>query len=123
MMLDTAKAIGEYAVGRTQRELNTLSLLSESKWCRHLDPAERAAWGVIFVHGVDGPMNRQWKPIVAQAREGLLSPANPFESWSATLNAMLATYTRDHIGQHGYTQAHYDLLMEPWVEWVEEMEK
>ena len=34
-----------------------------------------------------------------------------FAAWAAAG----ALVTRDLIGQHGYTQAHYDLLVQPWA--------
>lgn len=36
-------------------------------------------------------------------------------AWGAAWGAALGLIVRDLIGQHGYTQAHYDLLTKPWA--------
>ncbi len=39
-------------------------------------------------------------------------------AWDAARGAAWGAATRDLIGQHGYTQAHYDTLTRPWREVV-----
>ena len=131
MMLDTARAIGEYAAKHTLGELEVLVEISNEAWSPNLDPSRNLAWTTIYKNYtliVKGKKQRslwkseEWNSIWRAALRSL-SSLTPDRAWDSIRDAMLATYTRDHIGQHGYTQAHYDLLMEPWVEWVEEMEK
>ena len=127
-ILDTATAIGEYAAKRTPDELRVLVEIERDLWDEYLYLAESAAWKVIHLYpSGDKIRSNKWNNIWRTAKVSLpslpLPPSMSSRVWNATLNAMLATYTRDHVGQHGYTQAHYDLLMEPWIEWVGEMDK
>lgn len=52
-------------------------------------------------------------------------PAVPFTVWDAIRDALLALSVRHLIGQHGFTQEHFDTLVGPWesvvgTEWTRE---
>ena len=51
--------------------------------------------------------------------------AVPVTVWAAARDAVVALAVRDLIGQHGFTQEHYDILVGPWesvigTEWTRE---
>ena len=71
-------------------------------WAAAHDAAREAAWGAWDAGSAD------WDT-----------------AWYATRDAVQALAVRDLVGQHGFTQEHYDALVGPWetvmgTEWTRE---
>jgi len=62
------------------------------------DDARDAAWAAVRAAAWDAAVAAAWDA-----------------AWAAVWDAAWALVTRDLIGQHGYTQSHYDLLTRPWA--------
>jgi hypothetical protein len=70
-------------------------------WDAAWDAARDAAWAAAR----DAAWAAAWAAAWDAARDA---------AWAAAWAAAGALAVRDLIGQHGFTQAHYDLLTEPW---------
>ncbi len=58
-------------------------------------------------------INAAWDAAWGAAR-GAAGDAARDAAWDAALGAAVALVSRDLIGQHGFTQTHYDTLTGPW---------
>lgn len=69
------------------------------------DDARASAWGVAWDAKRDVAGTAVWDVIWVVA---------PYAAGNAAGDAARALVIRDLIGQHGFTQAHYDILTSPW---------
>ena len=68
-----------------------------------------AAWGA--------DATRAWVAARSAARAAARAAArnnSPARSWGSPKDAIVALAVRDLIGQHGFTQEHFDTLVGPW---------
>ena len=85
------------------------------------DPAMDAAWAAKRVAAQDGVWDAAWSAARDAAWEAAWAAvwyaawdAARAAVWDAVWAAVWALTVRDLIGQHGFTQDHYDLLTGPW---------
>ena len=57
----------------------------------------------------------QWEPHVALVRRAAVLTDSEARSLASARDSATALAVRDLIGQHGFTQAHYDTLTGPWA--------
>ena len=69
------------------------------------DAARDASWGAIRDAARDASWNASWNAV-----RGAVRGAARDAAWGAALTLVV----RDLIGQHGFTQEHYDALTGPW---------
>jgi hypothetical protein len=83
-------------------------------WNAAQDAARDAAWVAAWVAAEDAARDAAWNAAWNAAQDAARDA-----DWAAARNAAgdaaRALAVRDLIGQHGFTQAHYNLLTEPWA--------
>ncbi len=89
------------------------------------DAAWDAAWGAAWAAARDAARAAARDAARAAARDAARAAARDAAwdaawgaAWDAAWDAAWGAVTRDLIGQHGYTQEHYDTLTRPWREAV-----
>jgi hypothetical protein len=83
----------------------------DAAWDAAWNAARDAAWAAAR----DAAGDAAWNAARDAAGDAAGDAARD-AAWAAARDAAWATVTRDLIGTAGYTQAHHDLLMAPWVE-------
>lgn len=79
---------------------------SDAAWDAAWDAAREAVWGAAWGAARDAARDAAREAVWDAAWEAV---------WDAAWGAAWALAIRDLIGQHGFTQAHYDLLTYPWA--------
>jgi hypothetical protein len=79
-------------------------------WDAARNDAQDAAWDAARV----AAWVAVWDAARYAARDAAWDAAR-YAAWAAARDAARALVARDLIGQHGFTQEHYDLLTDPWV--------
>ncbi len=77
-----------------------------------------AVWDAARVAMWDATWAATWESVCDAARVTSLCEAWDsalIATWEAVRNAATAAVVKDLIGQHGFTQEHYDELMVPWI--------
>jgi len=72
----------------------------DAAWAAAWDAARAAAWDAAWDAATEAAWDAAWDAARA--------------AWDAAWDAARALVVRDLIGQHGFTQAHYDTLTGPW---------
>jgi hypothetical protein len=75
--------------------------------------ARDAAWDAAWDAARAAACYAAWDAARAAARDAARAAAC-YAAWDAARVAALALAVRDLIGEHGFTQAHYDTLAGPW---------
>jgi hypothetical protein len=73
-------------------------------------------WQLVAARDVawDGARGAAWDAARGAARDAAWDAARG-AAWDTARDAAWGLVVRDLIGQHGFTQAHYDLLTQPWA--------
>ena len=93
----------------TADEVQRLDAAGVAAWDAAWAAAGVAAWDAAWAAARDAAWDAAW----AAARDAAWVAARA-AAWAAAVDAARALAVRDLIGEHGFTQAHYDTLTGPW---------
>ena len=116
--------ITRLVAGRGARQAATRDAVGEAAWyaaraawAANRDAAETAVWyaarGADWATAWAAPQSAAWA-----ANRDAAETAAWLAAWATAWDAAVALVVRDLIGQHGFTQEHYDTLVAPWAEVV-----
>ena len=83
-------------------------------WRAAQDAAQNAAWAAAWAAAQDAAWGAAWGAVQDAAWTATRNVARD-TAQDAARDAASALVVRDLIGQHGFTQAHYDALVGPWA--------
>ncbi len=103
-------ALVRRAATLTPNEANQLDDARGAAWDAAWDAARDAAGSAAWDAAWDAAGSAAWDAAWDAARDATSGVA-----WDVAMGAARGLVVRDLIGQHGFSQAHYDLLTQPWA--------